>query len=129
MKVTYSEIQTLGYLYQDGHCNKAYDEISREPIIKTIIKKAPLSTGWTCNCDKDGFPLYLKECKEYYNIPKHKWEMWELKEEYRENRPTYSVTISYELIDIELTEAGKKEVERRYKIHKRNMEKYAKLLG
>lgn len=121
MKCTYSQIQ---YLYCD-----AYKVISREPVIKMISKPVPHTAGWSCNCDEDGFPLYLAECKNYYNRPAHKWQPFQLKPEYEDNRPTYSVRIAYEVLDIELTAKGKKEVERRYKIHKRNMEKYAKLLG
>lgn len=129
MKCTYSQIKYLGYLRVHGHSCNAYKVISREPVIKMISKPVPHTAGWSCNCDEDGFPLYLAGCKDYYDRPAHKWQSFQLKPEYEDNRPTYSVRIAYEVLDIELTAEGKAEVERRYNIHKRNMEKYAKLLG
>lgn len=128
MKVSYSQIKYLGCLRVAGHSCDAYKVISHEPVIKMISKPVPYTTGLSCNCDEDGFPLYLAGYKEFYNKLPHRWG-WTLKNEYAENRPAYSITITYEAYEIELTAEGKAEVERRYKIHKRNMEKYAKLLG
>ena len=131
MTVSYSTIKTLrAYAgkYRPAAFPKHYDVISTEKVTKTFQKLVPWTTMGN-NCDEDGFPLYLAGCKEFYNKPTHRWGAWTLKNEYAENRPTYFITITYEAYEIELTPEGKKEVERRYKIHKRNMEKYAKLLG
>lgn len=132
MIVNYSMVKRLrdhAGKYNPKEFPKHYDVIRTEKVTKTFTKPVPYTAGWACNCDEDGFPKYLAGCKDYYNHPTHKWQPFQLKPEYEDNRPTYSITITYEVLDIELTEEGRKEVERRYNIHKRNMEKYAKLLG
>ena len=132
MKVSYSIIKTLRDYeskYRPTVFPKHYDVISTEKVTKTITKRVPYTTGYYGDYDENGFPKYLKGCEEFYLKPNHKWEPWRLKPEYETNRPTYSTTITYEVLEIKLTAEGKKEVERRYNIHKRNMEKYAKLLG
>lgn len=76
------------------------------------------------------FPNYLRGCESYYK--EHKIGInsryWVLKDKYRENRPTYDWNITYTVYDIELTDEGKEEVERRYYMHLRNMEKYLRLM-
>ena len=120
MKVTFTTVQ---YLW-----SQHYHIISEERVTEEFTKLCPKTTGW--NWDTD-FPKYLAGCEKYYQPRTEKYgaNQWELKPEYRENRPTYKITITYTLYDVELTANGKREATRRYNIHKRNMEKYAKLLG
>lgn len=96
---------------------------------KVVTKPIPLETGYGDEYDEDGFPLYLKEFKKYYEKSRsYYWNPWKLQKEYIDNRPTYTIKVSYKTYDVEFNDFGKKEIERRYNIHKRNMEKYAKLM-
>lgn len=129
MKCTWTEIGTLCQLWKDGHFSYGYNIISREMVTKTITKPVPMTTGW--GCSENEFPEYLKGCEQFYSynhISRYSAD-WELKPEYRENRPTYSVEISYELVEVEFTPEGEKEIKRRYNIHKRLMERYGRLMG
>jgi len=69
---------------------------------------------------------YLAGFQDYYTKC---WNGWALKEDYREaNRPRYTVEVTYNLYDIELTEQGRKKVVARYEQHLRCAERYASLL-
>lgn len=106
-------------LYQDSN---DYNIVGRHEVIKTITRPIPTYTSAFVD-NKDGG--YLRGFAEYYR------EVWGgsiLKDEYRENRPNYTVAISYELYDIELTERGLKKVIDRYEQHRRIAERYATLL-
>lgn len=124
IKTTYSKIKTLKH-----YCGPVnYVVMEKETITKAKQCKIPYET-WS-----NKFPKYLKGFEQYYDkvTVKNYWgveEYWKLKDEYKENRPMYSIVLTYDLLTIELTEEGKTEVKRRYEMHKRNMEKYASLLG
>ena len=126
IKTTYSKIKTLNHY--NGPVN--YVVMEKETVTKVKQCKIPYETWYHTE-----FPKYLKGFEQYYNkvVEKNFWggvgEYWKLKDEYKENRPMYSIVLTYDLLTIELTEEGKTEVERRYEMHKRNMEKYASLLG
>lgn len=125
MKVTCNQIQNL-YSYGKHPHYKVLNE-ERKSVI--VTHKIPFTAGTLTGF----FPSYLKGFEKYYEhksikFSRFKYECWELKPEYKENRPSYTFeAISY-VLDIELTEEGKKEIQRRYNIHKRNMEKYASLM-
>ena len=96
-----------------------------EEVTKTVTPPVPYRTYIGHH-----FPNYLRGCESYYK--EHKIGInsryWVLKDKYRENRPTYDWNITYTVYDIELTVEGKEEVERRYYMHLRNMEKYLRLM-
>ena len=123
MKVTNREIKSL--------CNWGkyvdYRVVGVESVTKTVSHEIPLTTGVIGT----GFPIYLFDFKDYYmNTNKYRrGGYWILKSEYIENRPRYSITVTYNVLDVEFTEHGKEEIARRYNLHKRNMEKYARLMG
>ena len=125
MKVTCSQIKNL---YSSGK-HPQYKVLKEERKNVIVAHKIPFSTGFFLN----DFPNYLKGFEEYYEekivrFSRYTRRYWELKPQYKENRPSYTFeAISY-VLDIELTEEGKKEIQRRYNIHKRNMEKYANLM-
>lgn len=118
MKTTWSKIKTLD--------RSRYTIVATEKKTATVKRPLPYRTGW----DRTHFPNYLAgfenyyECKTFYG-----GAIWALKLEYWKNRPTYTQTIEFDLLDVEFTEEGKKEIQRRYELHKRNMEKYARLLS
>lgn len=127
MKVKYSILKTL-----DGfNCPPSYTVISKEEVTKNISHNIPITTGFCCS----RIPSYLKGFEDYYNEEVQTWGShttirgWRLKPEYLENRPQYTISITYTLYDVEFTKKGKDEIKRRYNIHKRNLEKYASLMG
>ena len=98
-----------------------YNLIDTKTVTKTVERSIP-----TCTEDNKKFPTYLTGFAHCYNRGAY---VFTLKPEYQNNRPKYSITVSYEVYTIEFTDIGRKEIARRYKIHKRNMDRYAKLMG
>lgn len=113
MKVTHKQIKYLG-----GY----YNILSSEEKTVEVLREIPFETG----IFTDKFPKYLKGYKKYY---KKQYCGYCLKPQFISNRPLYAIVITYHLYDIELTESGRVEVQKRYEIHKRNMERYASLLS
>lgn len=103
-------------------CND-YSIVATHEIKKTVTHPIPFSTD-AFRFGRDGG--YLKDFANYYNPDTYFSAM--LKNEYRENRPNYTIEIVYNLYDIELTERGAKKVRDRYELHRRNAERYAALL-
>lgn len=128
MKVKYSILKNLGAWFNH---DLYYTVIGKEEITKNISRNIPITTGFGCSC----FPSYLKGFEDYYNKEKQTWGSriticgWRLKSEYLKNRPQYTISVTYTLYDVEFTKTGKDEIKRRYDIHKRNLEKYASLMG
>ena len=89
----------------------------------TVTHLLPYTTGCTVTNE---FPTYLKDYKDYYT-KRGFW--WQLKEEYRWNRPSYTITVRNARYDVELTPIGVEHVRKRYEAHKRLMEEFQKLLG
>lgn len=124
MKVKYSILKTFG--------NRDYTIINEEEITKNISHNIPVTTGYY-GCFH--FPSYLKGFEDYYNKKVENWGShiticgWRLKPEYLENRPQYTISVTYTLYDVEFTKKGKDKIKRRYNIHKHNLEKYANLMG
>lgn len=118
MKVTMKSIKYLSYNYH-------FNVISVEKTSKTVTNPIPYETGWELGY----FPNYLRGYESYYEENRrYGHRLWKLKDEYEENRPTYNWNVAYTVYDIELTNKGKEEVERRYYMHLRNMEKYLRLM-
>lgn len=123
-KVTNKVLQYFGPRY--------FNIIGREVITRTVFHKIPYETGYY----NGEFPKYLAGFEHYYE-ERHRenwWSSghtsyWHIKPEYEDNRPQYSISVTYVECEVEFTEKGKKEIERRYNIHKRNLEKYARLMG
>jgi len=123
MKVTNGEIRSLCKWGK----NTDYRVVGVESVTKTVSHEIPLTTGVIGR----GFPIYLFGFEKYYtDTNRYKnGGYWILKSEYIENRPRYSITVTYNVLDVEFTKHGKEEIARRYNLHKRNMEKYARLMG
>lgn len=99
-----------------------YNIVATHEIIKTITRPIPICTiAFRDNADGG----YLKGFADYY---RNGWFDAILKDEYRDNRPNYTITISYNLYDIELTEKGMKKVVNRCERYRRLAERYATLL-
>ncbi len=126
MKVKKSELKSLveGIYRFKGD----YIVVGTENFTKTIHHPIP---GVTRRRDgKDGLPDYLKGFENYYRTSDYFGMIYYcIKDEYKENRPEYEIEVTSQIVDIRLTEIGRKECERRFNIHKKNMEKYARLLG
>ena len=135
MKVTKSILNRISrYTYKNGDWVPAcYVILSEEKVTKTITSKIPFTTGYFQKFDENDsrmFPAYLHGFEEYYEP--NGWDrIFRLKKEYRDkdSRPSYTMDISYTLYDIELTDEGREIVEERYKMYKRCMERYAKMMG
>lgn len=130
MKTTRTQISTLNDVAW-GRYDAHYWVNSRTEVTKEVRHKIPYEPGWFTN----KFPKYLAGFEDCYEMRYHTdWgkgsrPYWHLKPEYEDNRPLYTIKITYTELDITLTDEGREEVQRRYEIHKRNLEKYARLLG
>lgn len=116
------------YLYGGNSKDTDYKVLGSEKVTKTVRHKIPECTGYYAK----GFPHYLKGFENYYEQRKcFGLTYYGIKKEYEDKskRPEYEIKVTYELFDIELTEQGKEECERRLNLHKKNMERYALLLG
>ena len=105
-----------------------YKVLGTMKVTKTVHHKIPDCTGRYTK----GLPNYLKGFEDYYDErTSFGFTYYGIRKEYEDKskRPEYEIEVTYELLDIELTEKGKKECERRLNIHKKNMERYALLLG
>ena len=125
MKVTHNQVKYLKSWSDTYFITKGTEEKTI-----TVQHKIPRVTG----VFENHFPNYLQGFEQYYDlVPMRAYlsvhNRWVIKPEYEENRPLYSISTTIEILDIELTEEGKKEVQRRYELHKRNMEKYESLLN
>lgn len=126
MKVSKNALQ---YFYPWGK-DADYHIIGKEEVTRTVSHKIPLTTGFY----EQHFPKYLKGFEGCYNrhtdvYGRRAINRWTIKPEYIDDRPHYSISVTYTEYEVEFTEKGKKEIERRYNIHKRNLEKYARLMG
>ena len=103
-----------------------YKIVATHEVKKTVKKPIPTYTDAFYIHDDSGGG-YLAGFQDYYT--KTRWSGWVLNKEYWEaNRPCYSIDITYNLYDIELTEQGREKVLARYKLHQRCAERYASLL-
>ena len=96
MKLTKKEATRLGVV----RCN------SIEPKTYEFNPPIPFETGWIT----ENFPNYLKGFEKYYNVVKlpsffgKERNYYELKEEYRNNRPKYHITVTHPIYDVDITE-------------------------
>lgn len=127
MKVKKSELKSLveGIYRFKGD----YIVVGTEEVKKIVHHPIPIITR--IQDGKADFPNYLKGFEDYYNVKNILGATYYLlKDEYEDdNRPEYEIEVTSQIVDIRLTERGRKECERRFNIHKKNMEKYARLLG
>ena len=104
-----------------------YRVTSVEKVTRTITKPLPVITGW----GPSKFPKYLKGYEQYYNCVDNYYPYWKLKPEYcvhGENRPCYTIEVTYDVIDITLTEGGREKVQNRMERHNKLAKQYALLL-
>jgi len=102
-----------------------YNIIAEYPVTKVVTPKLPFISY--SECVEKG---YLKDYAQFYRFDKKTFGgYYKLKDEYKDNRPTYSIEVTFKRYDIELTEQGMKKARSRYESHKRNLETYARLLG
>ena len=117
----------LRYLHNWAIGNPDYNDyriINRETVKRTVTRPLPFRT----NALDEG--EYLHDYAQYYREVPHHYGYILRDEYYRdEGRPTYEIEISYELLEVELTERGMTKARKRYDFHKRNADRYAKLLG
>lgn len=89
----------------------------------TVTNKIPFNTYRTY---KGTFPSYLKNYRDYYfEIDEY---CYALKEEYKENRPTYSIEVTKYEYDVEFTKSGKEVIKERLALHEKNAEFYKKMM-
>jgi hypothetical protein len=105
MKVTHSQVKYLTYWNNFTHY---YVVKSKEQKTITVQHKIPIVAG----IHASEFPQYLKGFEHCYDCAEERgvfytFKKWVIKPEYAENRPLYSFTTTVEIMDIELTEAGK----------------------
>lgn len=130
MKFTKTELKPLRvWNMEEKDYTLYYKVVGEEKVTKTITSKLPYETGYNTN---GSFPEYLEGYEEYYEklpyskgyySPTHR-----LKSEYWENRPIYFIDITYTLYEVKFTKAGREYAERRYRSHKRLMERYGKMM-
>ncbi len=120
MELTWGQLKSLWGNYQ-------IIILSRREETKTIYIKLPFHAG---KISDYSFPKYLEGYEKCYRKSEGKWNNWVLTEEAKKFRDLIKVPfeIKVNIYDVKITEEGKAEIQRRYNIHKRNMEKYAKLL-
>lgn len=102
-----------------------YTILAERTVTKVVTPRLPLTTY--ADSVEGG---YLKDYAQFYRpeiSPFGRYYL--LKDEYKGNRPTYSIEVTFKRYDIELTEQGTKRARGRYESHKRNLETYARLLG
>lgn len=116
------------YLYNWSYPNYSdlsdcddYTIIAERSVTKIVTPRLPFTSY--SKCVEKG---YLKDYAQFYN---RNGIYYTLKDEYKDNRPTYSIEVTFKRYDIELTKQGMKKARSRYESHKRNMEAYAQLLG
>lgn len=121
--VSAKKLQYLNHWENDlWHAND-YNIVGRHLVKKTITRPLPFYSYGVCEGG------YLEGYSRYYEPTEWLSGMKHLKREYRgENRPTYTLEISYCLLDIELTERGFEKVMKRYEQHMRIAKRYASLL-
>ena len=123
MKTTKSVLKSFCNYSKDY---KNYEIIDSEKVTRTVTHKIPFETTAFYAGEKSylsGFEAYYEKI-DHYPFSPH----WRLRSEYVKNRPTYSIEITYNLLTVEFTEQGKERIKYRYELHRRNMEKYAKLM-
>ena len=89
----------------------------------------PFETGWITG----RFPSYLKGFEKYYNaikLPSFCGEdpYYELKEEYRNNRPKYHITITHPIYDVDVTEKNLEYATNYFNRYTRLAKQYADLI-
>lgn len=127
MKVTRKTLRTL--IKESPYTDYAhYRILAEEKVTKEVQHPIPYKCSTYGTQD---LPEYLKGFEKCYEMGYHSkyTTHWTLKPEYKENRPKYTYKVTYTVYDIELTEEGQKEIDRRYNIYLRLTEKYARLLG
>lgn len=83
-----------------------YKIVGWEDITKELKKSIPLTTGYS-SLD---FPSYLKEFKHCY---KKVGIGYQLKDEYINNRPTYSTKVNYREYKLEIDDKSLEQVKKR----------------
>lgn len=121
MELTWGQLKSLWGNYQ-------IIILSRREETKTVYIKLPFYAGKLS--DDSSFPKYLEGYEKCYRKSGGEWNDWVLTEEAKKFRDLIKVPfeVKINIYDVKITEEGKAEIQRRYNIHKRNMEKYAKLL-
>lgn len=110
-------------------CND-YNIVATHEIRKTITRPLPIHTDAFMSDKKNSYLEGFVDCYTPWKTPLgYTWGGAFLKDEYRgKNRPKYTIEISYNLYDIELTEKGMKKVVNRCERYRRLAERYATLL-
>lgn len=120
MKLSKKEMRRLGiYCYN-----------SVEPKTYEFNLPIPFETGWPT----DKFPNYLKGFENYYNtvtLPRYFGKdsvYYELKEEYRNNRPKYHITVTHPVYNVDVTEKNLEYANGYFNRYTRLAKQYADLI-
>jgi len=98
-----------------------YNIVSQETVTETVDREIPKRAG------KDGiFPEYLAGFENCYTL---NGATYTLNSEFEENRPTYTVEITYERFNVEFTEDGEAEIARLCTLHTKAAEWFRALMG
>jgi len=120
--VTNVRKSALNHLIKGTHYNVV--DVHQLETVK-ITHPIPYETGYYT----DAFPAYLREFYAYYDYDGRPWTKgWRLKEEYRENRPTYTIEVTPVAYDIVLTNWGENYAQRRFNQYQRLAKQYGSLL-
>ena len=121
MERKFSKTQ-LAYLYN----RVDYNITDVEEKKTTVCHKLPYYTSVFYYNENS----YLKGFEEYYEKLKGSYGDYRLKNEYIniENRPVYSIDITYKVYTVVFTSFGKEKIKARYEMHKKQMERYTKMM-
>lgn len=119
MKVTKRTLKSFAWV--NIHNSENYNILSEEVVEKEVSHKIPIECGYWIN----GFPKYLKGFEDYYREVDSCYCCYRIKDP--ENRPNYTIKISYTLYDVEFTEKGKEIINERLKMYEKSYNRYKKL--
>ena len=95
----------------------------------TIEKPLPYTTGYAGYRKDAAIPAYLQEFANLYEYHHDSWgNYFQLKDECVNDCPTYKITVTKYIYDVEFNERGKDFIAQRYAIHARCLNFYANLV-
>lgn len=106
--------------------NQSYHVNSVEEQELTLHKPVPMRTGYIYWNGRTEFPEYLKGFEHCYQ---QVGSYHVLKDEFKANRPEYTITVKQTLYDVTFTEEAKLTMATRYVQHQRLCKIYSDLLN
>ena len=129
----------INYKLASSLCCRSYERQEKFPMdwIDFIVMDTPTFTKeitrplpirpLDTSFDEEG---YLRDYRQFYDFELWSGKEWvkELKKEYRENRPTYTIIVTYKQIDGYFTEKGKQTIAERYNKYLKLLNRYEKIM-